>query len=93
MAPPLLYLLFALMGTCLGLLGAGGGILTLPLLVNAAGIEAHRAVPMSLAIVGAASLIGAALSARRGRLVPRAVLTVGATGVVGACQVVGVSSC
>lgn len=84
MAPPLLYLLFALMGTCLGLLGAGGGILTLPLLVNAAGIEAHRAVPMSLAIVGAASLIGAALSARRGRLVPRAVLTVGATGMVGA---------
>lgn len=84
MAPALIYLLFGLTGICLGLLGAGGGILTLPLLVNAAGIEAHRAVPMSLAIVGAASLIGAGLSARHGRLAPRAGLTLGAAGMLGA---------
>ncbi len=76
--------LFVLVGLCLGLLGAGGGILTVPLLVNFAGIDPHAAVPLSLAIVGSASLFGAAVSAWRGRVAVKAVLPVGAGGVVGA---------
>ncbi len=77
-------MLFVLVGLCLGLLGAGGGILTLPLLVHFAGMDAHEAVPLSLAIVGTASLFGAVLSARQGRVATRAALSIGAGGIPGA---------
>ncbi len=44
--------LVALIGISLGLVGSGGSIVTLPVLVYAAGIPAHQAVGMSLVIVG-----------------------------------------
>src|SRR5512143_2474802 len=58
--------LSAAIGLSLGLIGGGGSIITLPVLVYVIGVDAHQAVGMSLAVVGAASLIGSALHYRHG---------------------------
>lgn len=50
--------LTGLVGASLGLLGAGGSIIMLPVLVYVIGLEPHAAVPLSLAIVGTTSLLG-----------------------------------
>ena len=76
--------LAALIGLSLGLLGSGGSIITLPVLVYVAGVEAHSAVAMSLVVVGVVSLAGAVLHYRKGNFHPRAVLLLGFTGMVGA---------
>jgi len=55
-------------GLSLGLLGSGGSIITLPVLVYAGGIPPREAVPMSLAIVGGASLAGTVLKLREERI-------------------------
>lgn len=66
-------------GLSLGLIGGGGSILTVPVLVYALGVEPREAVAMSLAVVGATSLIGAGLHHRRGTVrVPAALLFAGA---------------
>jgi len=57
-----------LIGLALGLTGAGGSILTFPVLVHFAGIEPRNAVAMSLFIVGAAALAGAIQRAFAGHL-------------------------
>lgn len=76
--------LAALIGLSLGLLGSGGSIITLPVLVYLMGVEAHDAVPMTLVVVGAVSLVGAALHWRNGHFHARAVVLLGFTGMVGA---------
>ncbi len=53
-------------GLSLGITGAGGSILTLPVLVYLAGIPPREAVGLSLLIVGTAALIGAWQRARAG---------------------------
>jgi uncharacterized membrane protein YfcA len=65
-------LLAALIGISLGVLGSGGSIVTMPVLVYAAGVPPQRAVGMSLVIVGATSLAGAVANLRRGSFAPRA---------------------
>jgi len=50
-----LFVLAALVGLCLGLLGSGGSIVTLPGLVYVDRMPAHQAVGMSLFIGGATS--------------------------------------
>ena len=55
-------------GLSLGLTGAGGSILTLPVLVYLAGIPPKEAVGLSLLIVGAAALVGAWQRARVGEV-------------------------
>src|SRR3970282_1251530 len=52
--------LAALIGLSLGMLGGGGSILTVPIFVYVLGFEAKEAIAMSLAVVGATSLFGAA---------------------------------
>lgn len=52
-------LLGAVIGILLGLLGGGGSILAVPALVYGLGIPLQEAVPMSLIVVGIASLFGA----------------------------------
>lgn len=59
------YLLAALVGVSLGLIGSGGSILTVPILVYIMGVPAEDATAYSLFIVGAAALIGGLQSARR----------------------------
>ncbi|NQX01207.1 sulfite exporter TauE/SafE family protein, partial [bacterium] len=49
----------ALIGLSLGLTGAGGSIITLPVLVYLANVPPKEAVGLSLFVVGAAALVGA----------------------------------
>jgi uncharacterized protein len=53
------YFLALFVGITLGLVGAGGSILTLPILVKVVGIEPKHATTYSLFIVGFTALIGA----------------------------------
>jgi len=55
-------------GLSLGLTGAGGSILTLPVLVYLAGIPPRQAVGLSLLIVGTAALTGAWQRAKAGEV-------------------------
>ena len=66
MAPHLIagFALTGLVGASLGLLGAGGSIIMLPVLVYVVGVEPHAAVPLSLAIVGTTSLVSVAVHSR-----------------------------
>ena len=64
----------AVMGFILGLLGAGGALLTLPILTLFWGIPASDATGMSLFIIGTVSFVGAALESRSGALRLRRVL-------------------
>jgi uncharacterized membrane protein YfcA len=66
-------------GLSLGLIGGGGSIITVPVLVYVLRVEPREAVAMSLAVVGATSLIGAALHHRRGAVrIPAAAVFAGA---------------
>ena len=76
--------LSALIGLSLGLIGGGGSIITVPVLVYVLGVEAHDAVGMSLAVVGATSLIGSFLHYRRGAVQLKTGLIFGVAGIVGA---------
>jgi len=60
------YILIFAVGASLGLLGAGGTSIALPVLVYLVGLEAHRAVTASLLVVGLVALFGALLHHRRG---------------------------
>ena len=71
-------------GLSLGLTGAGGSILTLPVLVYLAGLPPQEAVGVSLFVVGAAALAGAIQRGRSGELHGRAALTFGIAGMAGA---------
>lgn len=62
------YLVAALIGVSLGLLGGGGSILTVPMLVYLFHLPATEATAYSLFIVGVTALIGAVLHARHGDL-------------------------
>lgn len=64
----MIFFLAALVGLSLGLLGAGGSVLALPILRYGAGLPAAQAVAMSLATVGAVSLVGAVGAWSEGRL-------------------------
>lgn len=74
----------ALIGLSLGALGAGGSILTVPILVYALGVPVHAATGTSLAIVGLNSAAGAVDHLRRGRALPRTGLVFGGSGLLGA---------
>ncbi|MFA1547914.1 sulfite exporter TauE/SafE family protein [Actinomadura chokoriensis] len=71
-------------GVSLGLLGGGGSILTVPVLVYVAGVEAKQAIAMSLFVVGATALVGVLPHARAGRVRWRTGLLFGGAGMVGA---------
>lgn len=69
-------------GSSLVLLGAGGSIVTLPVLVYAAGLDPHRAAGTSLVIVGVVALVGAVVRWRLVALQPA--LLFGGLGMVAA---------
>lgn len=77
-------LLAVLVGVSLGLLGGGGSILTVPLLVYVAGLDANAAVATSLAVVGAVSAAGAIRHARAGTVDWRTAAVFAPAGMVGA---------
>jgi uncharacterized protein len=71
-------------GLALGLTGAGGSILTLPVLVYLAGIPPREAVGLSLLIVGTAAAVGAWQRARAGEVHLKAAGMFVLSGMVGA---------
>lgn len=74
----------ALIGLSLGLTGAGGSIITLPVLVYLAGLPPKDAVGLSLFIVGAAALVGAIQRFRFGEIDLKAGLIFALSGMLGA---------
>jgi uncharacterized membrane protein YfcA len=62
------YLLAALVGISLGLIGSGGSILTVPILVYIMGVNPVLATAYSLFIVGTTALVGGIQSARLGKV-------------------------
>jgi len=74
----------ALIGLSLGLIGGGGSIITLPVLVYLFQVETHSAMGMSLAVVGATSLLGALLHYRNGNVNLRVAFLFAAGGIAGA---------
>lgn len=81
---PLAWVGAAAIGLSLGLTGAGGSIVTLPVLVYLAGVPPGEAVGLSLLVVGAAAAAGAIQRWRAGDFHPRAALTFAASGMAGA---------
>ena len=77
-----------LIGLCLGLLGSGGSILTVPLLVYLLGHDPKSAIGESLAIVGGIALIAAIRPCLQRRIDWPSVLLFGVPGVGG--TVIGV---
>lgn len=73
----------ALVGLALGLLGGGGSILTVPIFVYVLGFDAKPAIAMSLAVVGATSLFGAAGHWRAGNVDLRVATLFGAVAMAG----------
>lgn len=66
--------LAVVVGAIMGLTGAGGSILTVPILVYVVGIDAVTATAYSLFVVGVTSVVGAANYWRRGLVHLRAAL-------------------
>lgn len=73
-----------LVGATLGLLGAGGSIMTTPILVYLLRLEPKPAMSMSLVVVGATSLAAALLHGFEGRVRPRVAAPFALAGAPGA---------
>jgi uncharacterized membrane protein YfcA len=71
-------------GLSLGLIGGGGSIITVPVLVYVLDVEPHRAIGMSLAVVGSTALVGAFLHHRKGAVSWRTGAVFAASGIVSA---------
>lgn len=69
-------------GLVMGLTGAGGGALSVPLLLFGAGLSLPEAVPVSLAAVAVSAALGAVLGLREGLVRYRAALMIGAAGML-----------
>lgn len=82
--PALAIALGVLVGVTLGAVGAGGSILTVPILVYALGVDVHSATGTSLLIVGASAVSGTAIHARSHRIKWRDAAIFGSAGSVGA---------
>jgi hypothetical protein len=78
------FALAALIGMTLGLLGAGGSILTVPVFVYVLGFAAKPAIAMSLPVIGTTSLVGALSHWRSGNVQLRTALLFGGIAMAGA---------
>ncbi|MEJ7759368.1 MAG: sulfite exporter TauE/SafE family protein [Gemmatimonadaceae bacterium] len=77
------YALAAVVGLSLGLMGAGGSILTVPIFVYLLGFDPKLAIAMSLPVVGATSLVGAAGHWKAGNVHFRTAVSFGAIAMIG----------
>lgn len=78
------YLLAAVVGLSLGLMGGGGSILTVPVFVYVLGYDPKLAIAMSLPVVGVTSLVGVIGHWKAGNVNLKAAFTFGAIAMVGA---------
>jgi uncharacterized protein len=76
------YILAALVGVSLGLIGSGGSILTVPILVYIMGVDAVSATAYSLFIVGSTALVGGIQNALAGKVDFKTVLIFGIPSIV-----------
>lgn len=74
----------AIVGLSLGLTGGGGAIFAVPLLVYGLGVDARDAIAISLAAVGATSLVGFLYRWRLGQVEIRTGLLFAVAGMIGA---------
>jgi uncharacterized membrane protein YfcA len=77
-------ILSAAVGLSLGLLGGGGSILAVPVLIYAAGVSPSDAVGMSLALVGATSVVASVAHRRSGQVDLRTAILFGGAGMAAA---------
>jgi uncharacterized membrane protein YfcA len=77
------FALALVVGLAMGLLGAGGSILSVPIFVYLLGFEAKQAIAMSLGVVGAASLVGAFRHGQLGHVNLRVALVFAPVAMVG----------
>jgi hypothetical protein len=77
-------LLAIAIGLSLGLLGGGGSILTVPILLYVAGLQAHEAIATSLLVVGATSIAAVIPHAKGKRVRYQTGLLFGAASMIGA---------
>lgn len=78
------YLLAALVGLSLGMMGGGGSILTVPIFVYVLDYDPKLAIAMSLPVVGITSLVGAAGHWKAGNVNLRAAAAFGVVAMIGA---------
>ncbi|QQS42583.1 MAG: sulfite exporter TauE/SafE family protein [Acidobacteriota bacterium] len=76
------FLLAALIGISLGLIGAGGSILTVPVLVYLVGVDPVLATAYSLFVVGSTALVGGFQNFRKGLVDLKTVVVFGAPAIV-----------
>lgn len=76
------YILAVVVGTSLGLIGAGGSILSVPILVYIMGVEPVTAIACSLFIVGTTSLVGGIRNAFEKRVDFKTVIIFGIPSIV-----------
>lgn len=81
---PLAAVLALLIGLTLGVLGAGGSILTVPVITFTLGVEPKQAIVMGLPIVGGAALVGVAQHWRAGNINFRVAIPFGLAAMLGA---------
>ncbi|MEI6733692.1 MAG: sulfite exporter TauE/SafE family protein [Comamonadaceae bacterium] len=75
-------ILGALIGLVMALTGAGGGVLSIPLLVFGLHLPVQQAAPVGLVAVGLAACLGAVLGLRQGIVRYRAAALIGVVGMV-----------
>ena len=78
------YALALVVGLAMGLLGAGGSILTVPIFVYVFGFGAKESIAMGLAVVGVTSLVGAVRHGRAGNVNLRLAAVFGPVAMFGA---------
>ena len=78
------YVLAALIGLSLGLMGGGGSILTVPVFVYVLGYDPKLAIVMSFPVVGVTSFVGALSNWRAGNIDLRMAALFGAVTITGA---------
>jgi uncharacterized protein len=78
------FILGAIIGIRLGLFSSGGSTIAVPVFVYIIGIEAHQAIGMSLAVVGATSLVGVGLHSWHGTVKVKIGILFSISGIVGA---------
>lgn len=76
-------ILGAIVGAILGMLGAGGSTLAIPLLAYGVGLEPREAIATSLIVVGLAAWAGAVRHWRQGTIDVRTAVTFGLSGFTG----------
>jgi uncharacterized membrane protein YfcA len=76
------FILGAIIGSIMGMTGAGGGVLSIPILLFFQQLSVQQAAPIGLLAVGLSAILGAGFGAREGIVRYRAVALIGGVGMI-----------